>query len=187
MKKRFDFKDTNLKGLRVILRQPIVDVRGSFQRVFCEKEFSEERPIVPINQINLSYTKGVGTIRGFHFQYPPYSETKIITCLKGRVFDVAVDLRTNSKTFLKWFGIELSAENYKSLIIPEGFAHGFQSLTNDCELLYIHTNYYNADAEGGIHFQDPKISVKWPLPFVNISKRDQSHPLLDSTFKGIKL
>ena len=171
----------------MVLRKPIGDIRGSFQRIFCEQEFFKGMPNLHIKQVNLSYTKGVGTIRGFHFQYPPFSEIKIISCIKGRVFDVAVDLRTNSKTFLNWFGIELSAENFKSLIIPEGFAHGFQTLTDDCELLYMHTNYFNADAEGGVHFQDPKISVKWPLPSLNISIRDQSHSFIDSNFKGIKL
>ena len=160
----------------MVLRKPVGDMRGSFQRIFCEQELFEGRLNLPIKQVNLSYTKGLGTIRGFHFQYPPFSETKIISCIKGRVFDVAVDLRTNSETFLNWFGIELSAENYKSLIIPEGFAHGFLTLEPDTDILYQIDRAFTPGNGRAVRWNDPAFAIDWPAAPDMISPADANLP-----------
>jgi dTDP-4-dehydrorhamnose 3,5-epimerase len=141
----------------------------------------------PIKQINHTGTKQAGTIRGMHFQHAPHAEIKIVSCLKGKVFDVAVDLRANSPTFLQWFATELSAENHHSLYIPEGFAHGFQTLTNDCELVYLHTAEYSPNHESALNPLDPKLAITWPDLISEISARDQNHPMINSHFKGIQL
>jgi len=138
-----------------------------------------------IAQINHSLTSSRGTVRGLHFQHPPYGEMKIISCLRGEVFDVAVDLRRDSPTFLRWHAEVLSDGNHRTLVIPEGFAHGFQTLSDDCELLYFHTAPYRAEAEGGIDPQDPVLCIEWPLPLAGLSPRDAGHPCLDEDFAGI--
>ena len=120
-----------------------------------------------------------------HFQYPPSAEMKMVRCLRGRVFDVAVDLRQGSATFLQWHAEELSADNNRMFIIPEGFAHGFQVLDESSELLYLHTAAYNPSAEGGLRFDDPAIGIDWPLTITDISLRDQQHPLLSDEFEGL--
>ena len=120
-----------------------------------------------------------------HFQTPPFREIKMVKCIKGKVFDVIIDLRKDSETFLSWEGVELSAENKKMIYIPEGFAHGFQCLTDDCELIYHHSEYYTPGAEGGIHYNDPLIKINWPLSVSQVSPRDESHSYLDENFKGI--
>jgi dTDP-4-dehydrorhamnose 3,5-epimerase len=126
-----------------------------------------------------------GTVRGMHFQPPPYAEIKFVSCLRGRVVDIAVDLRQTSSTFLHWHAEVLSADNQKTIVIPEGFAHGFQVLSEDCEMLYFHTAYYQAGAEDGLSALDPKLAIVWPLPVVGLSPRDAAHPLLDDAFTGI--
>jgi len=143
--------------------------------------------VMPIAQINHTQTIKTGTVRGMHFQYPPHSETKIVSCLKGKIFDVAVDVRSDSKTFLRWHGEELSSENRKSLIIPEGFAHGFQALSDDCELIYLHTAPYNRAVEGALNAVDPRLVIDWPLPITEMSERDKTHPCIDVEFKGLAL
>jgi dTDP-4-dehydrorhamnose 3,5-epimerase len=122
-----------------------------------------------------------------HFQYPPHSEIKMVRCIAGAIFDVIIDLRSGSPSFLQWFGQELSAVNKKMLYIPEGFAHGFQTLTNDCELIYHHTSFYTPGAEGGIRYDDKKIDINWKLPVTEISERDKGHAYLNESFTGIKL
>jgi len=141
----------------------------------------------PIQQINHTLTRKVGAIRGMHFQHPPAAELKIVSRLQGRILDVAVDLRADSPTFLQWFSTELSAENQHSLFIPEGFAHGFQTLSDDCELLYLHSASYSPQHEAALNPLDPRLAIAWPLAVTEISARDQAHPMLDSGFKGIKL
>ena len=136
-------------------------------------------------QINHTFTASRGTVRGIHFQYPPHTEIKFVSCLRGEVFDVAVDLRCNSPTFLCWHSEMLSADNHRTLVIPEGFAHGFQALSNDCEMLYLHTAAYQPDAEDGLNVRDPRLSIEWPLPIVELSQRDAGFPLLDETFAGV--
>ena len=138
-----------------------------------------------IMQINHSRTRQQGTVRGLHFQYSPHAETKLITCLRGAVFDVAVDIRMGSPTFLTWVGMELSAENNEMILIPEGCAHGFQTLSDGSELLYVHTAPYAPESEGGLHYADPRLAITWPLPLTDISPRDQNQALLSADFAGI--
>ena len=187
MSQRFDFQKTPLDGLFKIDRKPIKDSRGAFSRFFCIEEFKEVRFNNSIQQINHSITKQKGTVRGLHFQYPPFSETKIVSCMKGVVFDVAVDLRQHSPTFLQWHAEILSAENQSALFIPDGFAHGFQTLEDNCELLYLVSNIYSPDSEGGVHSLDSKIAINWPLEVAKMSKRDRIQPYIDKAFKGIEL
>lgn len=170
----------------VIGRLPLTDDRGFFVRLYCGEEFRSIGLTKPIAQINHSYTRHRGAVRGLHFQHQPHAEIKIVSCLRGEVFDVAVDLRPNSPTFLRWHSETLSAGNGKCLFIPEGFAHGFQAMTDDCELLYLHTAAYMPQAEGGLHPREPRVAVKWPLPISEISPRDENHSLLDDNFQGVK-
>ncbi|MGP8283644.1 MAG: dTDP-4-dehydrorhamnose 3,5-epimerase [Desulfomonilaceae bacterium] len=187
MTSRFSFGETKLAGLFVAQRKPIEDSRGFFARFFCAEEFRELGLTKPIVQINHTLTHKKGAVRGMHFQYPPHAETKIVSCLKGKIFDVAIDIRHGSPTFLQWHGVELSAENLKSLYIPEGFAHGFQTLTEDCELLYLHTAPYVPEAEGALHVNDPRLNIKWPLPIAEISERDNAHSFIGKDFEGVRL
>ena len=178
---------TPLADLMLIETAPIQDQRGSFIRVFCETECVELRPYLHWVQINLSSTSLKGTIRGMHFQSPPAAEAKLIRCLQGRVFDVAVDLRAGSPTFLHWHGVELSENNSMQLFIPEGFAHGFQTLTDDAQLLYLHTAAWNRAHEGGVRHDDPVLAIAWPLPLTQVSGKDRDFPLLTAAFAGIEL
>lgn len=180
-------QETSFQNLFVIEKAVLEDNRGYFERMYCNETLQGLGSKIDIKQINHSYTKRTGVIRGLHFQKPPFAEKKIITCIKGEVLDVVVDVRYNSPTFLKYFSIKLSAENHKSLLVPEGFAHGFQTLVNDCELIYFHTAYYNRDAEAALNALDPFIGIEWALPLSERSERDNLHPYIDSTFKGIKI
>ncbi|MFX1590950.1 MAG: dTDP-4-dehydrorhamnose 3,5-epimerase family protein [Promethearchaeota archaeon] len=140
-----------------------------------------------IVQINNSVTKLKGSVRGMHFQYPPKAEIKIIKCIKGKVFDVAVDIRKNSTTFLEWHGEVLTEDNFIMLYIPQGFAHGFQTLEDNTELLYLHTEFYSPEFEGGLLYNDPILNITWPLDVADISQRDMKHPLLTDEFKGVEV
>lgn len=182
---RFDFLITDLAGLTLIERKPIADTRGFLARLYCAEEFRAVGWSKPIAQINHTLTRKCGAVRGLHFQYPPYTESKLVNCLKGQVFDVAVDLRRGSPTFLKWYGAILSADNHRSLLIPGGFAHGFQSLTDDCELVYLHTTPYHPEAESALNVKDPKLGISWPLPITELSERDRAHPFIGVDFLGI--
>lgn len=178
---------TPLDGVMVARTKRIEDERGTFQRFFCDVDLHEvvgERKVV---QINHSKTRQVGTVRGMHFQYPPHAETKFVRCLRGRVWDVVVDLRKGSPTFQRWHAEILSQENAHLLVIPEGCAHGFQVLEADSELLYLHSAHYEPSSEGGIRHDDPLIAIKWPLVVEQVSERDQSYPYLTSDFHGISL
>ncbi len=179
------FTETELPGSYTIQLQPFTDERGWFARYFCKDEFKKIGHAKEWLQMNHSSTNKRGAVRGMHYQLQPFSEIKMIRCIAGAVFDVIIDLRKDSSTLLQWFGAELSAKNKKMIYIPEGFAHGFQCLTNNCELLYHHTEYYKPDVEGGIKHDDPKINIQWPLDITVISKRDKSHSYLDENFKGI--
>ena len=175
----------SLEGAFVIESEPFIDDRGIFARVFCQHELQDILHGKNIVQINHSMTKQKGAIRGMHFQYPPKSEIKMVKCLHGSVFDVMIDLRQGSSTFLKWHGEILSAENMKMLYIPEGFAHGFQTLEENSELLYLHTEFYGPEHEGGVCYDDPAIGISWPLEVTDFSERDQTHPLLSNDFAGL--
>jgi dTDP-4-dehydrorhamnose 3,5-epimerase len=183
----FDILDTPLHGLKLIQRNPIGDQRGYLERMFCEEEMRSMIPGKGIVQINHTLTNKRGTVRGLHFQYPPHAEIKIVNCLRGEVFDVAVDLRQGSPTFLHWHAEILSANNHRTLLIPEGFAHGFQTLTEDCELLYFHTAAYRRGAEGGLNAQDPRLDIRWPETVIELSSRDAAHPFVTAAFVGVVL
>jgi len=178
---------TPIDGLMVAGANRMGDHRGSFARLFCEQELKPALGGRRIVQINQSCTRRVGALRGMHFQYAPHAEMKMVRCLKGRVWDVAVDLRKNSPTFLVWHAVELSAENADMMIIPEGCAHGFQVLEPDSELLYLHTAAYVSSAEGGIRHDDPLLAIKWPIAVTDVSERDKAHPLLNDNFSGVDL
>ncbi|MFX0000783.1 MAG: dTDP-4-dehydrorhamnose 3,5-epimerase [Candidatus Hodarchaeota archaeon] len=179
------FLETKLKDLYIIKPEPFEDNRGKFYRVFCKDELIEINHNKEIVNINISITKEKGAIRGMHFQYPPKSEIKIVTCIAGSVFDVAIDLRKNSSTFLQWLGEILSADNMKLLYIPEGFAHGFQVLEENSKIIYFVSEFYSPEHEGGIRYNDPKVNIEWPLEVKTISDKDRNLPLLDVNFKGI--
>ena len=187
MSTRFDILATPIADLQVLQRKPIGDSRGYLERLFCTEELQPFISGKHIVQINHTLTGTCGTVRGMHFQHPPHVETKFVSCLRGEVFDIAVDLRHNSPTFLRWHAERLSPDNHKTVVIPEGFAHGFQTLTDDCELLYFHTVAYQPGAEGGLNAQDPRLAIQWPLPVVGLSLRDSAYPFLSNTFSGVVL
>ncbi len=184
---RFNFISTPLAGLMLVQRKAIEDQRGFLSRFYCAEEFCAMGITKPIAQINHTLTHKKGAVRGLHFQHPPHAEIKLVSCLKGEIFDVAVDLRRNSTTFLHWHGEILSAANRNSLLIPEGYAHGFQALTEDCELIYLHTAAYHAEAEGALNVEDSTLKITWPLPINDLSDRDRNHPFINSEFQGIVL
>lgn len=184
---RFDFHLTPLAGLWAVRRKPVEDTRGFFSRFFCAEEFQAFGLKKPIAQINHTYTVKKGTVRGLHFQYPPHSEVKIVSCLRGEVYDVAVDIRRGSPTFLHWHGEILTAANQRSLLISEGFAHGFQTLTENCELLYLHSEGFHPQAEGALHVTEPRIGIVWPAAIAELSERDRNHPFISSNFDGLSL
>jgi dTDP-4-dehydrorhamnose 3,5-epimerase len=185
MSRRFETSDTPLRGLKILQRKPIADSRGYLERLFCAEELQTLIPGTGIAQINHTLTTKRGAVRGMHFQYPPHTETKFVSCLRGEVFDVAVDLRRTSPTFLHWHAENLSADSHKTLLIPEGFAHGFQTLTDDCEMLYFHTAAYRSEAEGGLNAQDPLLAIRWPTAITEMSPRDAFYPILTSDFSGM--
>ena len=187
MTSRFEIQTTPLSGLKVIVRKPLGDSRGYLERMYCVDELSDVFVHRSIVQINHTLTQNKGTVRGMHFQYAPHAEMKLVSCLRGSVFDVARDLRSDSPTFLQWHSEILSDDNHKTFAIPEGFAHGFQTLTNDCEMLYLHTAAYVQHSEGGLNPNDPRLDIRWSLPISEISSRDTSHGLIADDFKGVVL
>lgn len=187
MTDRFEILPTPIAGLRVLQRKPLGDSRGYLERMFCEDELAEILAGRRLVQINHTLTASRGTVRGMHFQKPPHAESKYVSCLRGEVFDVAVDLRRDSPTFLRWHAEILSADNHRTMVIPEGFAHGFQTMSADCEMLYFHTAAYHAAAEGGLNAQEPRLGIAWPLPVEDMSPRDASHPLLNDDFMGVEV
>jgi dTDP-4-dehydrorhamnose 3,5-epimerase len=185
MSVRFQLSSTPLAGLTLIERAQIADHRGFFSRFFCAEELAETGFRLPIAQINHTLTRQRGAVRGLHFQHPPHTEDKLVSCLRGEIFDVAVDLRAGSPTFLHWHAERLSAGNRRSLMIPQGFAHGFQTLSDDCELIYLHSRPYVAAAEAALNARDPALAIDWPLAFTDLSERDSRHQLLTPDFKGL--
>lgn len=184
---RFTILDTPIDDLKIVERQQLDDTRGFLSRLFCTDELAAAGWHKPVSQINQTLTQKQGTIRGLHFQPPPNAEMKLVTCLRGAVWDVAVDLRTGSPTFLQWHAEELSAANHRALLIPEGFAHGFQTLCDDCELIYLHSRAYTPSAEVGLNPKDPMLMITWPWAITELSARDAQHPMLNHQFKGAAL
>lgn len=180
------FSTTPLAGLVLVHPEPVEDARGRFERVFCDKEFDSLHADLHVAQANLSLTRGRGSLRGLHYQAAPHREAKLVRCLRGRAFDVAVDLRRDGGTFLQWFGVELSGANGLALFIPEGFAHGFQVLDDDAQMLYFHSTHWSPGSESGIRYDDPAIAVAWPLPVNTISARDLALPTVAPDFQGIQ-
>jgi dTDP-4-dehydrorhamnose 3,5-epimerase len=170
------FTRTEIDGSWLIEPQPAEDARGSFSRVFCEREFAAHGLETRFSQHSVSYTAARGTLRGLHLQRAPHEETKVVACYRGAIFDVCVDLRTNSPTFRKWCGFELSAANRRRLYIPTGCAHGFQTLTDDAEVHYLISAFYSAEAGAGVRYDDPAFGVAWPLPIAAISEKDRVWP-----------
>ena len=184
---QLEIYQTSLRGLDLIERQPIQDERGFFERVFCQASLEVILQGKTIRQINRTLTAQKGTLRGMHFQNPPHAEIKLVSCVRGEVFDVAIDLRAGSPTFLHWHGEVLSESNHRTMAIPEGFAHGFQSLSDRCEMFYLHTADYLEEAEGVINALDPKLSINWPEPISNRSERDIGAAMLLEDFQGVDL
>jgi dTDP-4-dehydrorhamnose 3,5-epimerase len=179
------FTPTGLEGSYVIDPAPYRDERGWFARFYCKTEFAAIGHTKEWVQMNHSFTRDKGALRGLHYQQPPFREIKLVRCIAGSVYDVMIDLRNGSASFLQSFSIELSAENKKMLYIPEGFAHGFQVLSEDTELIYLHSEYYSSGAESGLRYDDPRLGIVWPMPVTVLSERDAAHPLLTDEFKGI--
>ncbi len=183
---RFTITDLPLAGLKRVQRQRLGDNRGFLARLFCAEELATAGWAKPIVQINHTYTAKQGTVRGMHFQRPPHAEMKLVSCIRGEVWDVAVDLRVGSPTYLHWHAERLSAQNGCALLIPEGFAHGFQALTDDVELLYCHSAAYAVQAEGGLNPNDPRLGIAWPLAIAELSARDAGHALITADFEGVR-
>jgi dTDP-4-dehydrorhamnose 3,5-epimerase len=169
---RLEVTNLPLTGLKLVERRRLGDSRGFLARVFSADVLEAAGWAKPISQINHTYTAAAATVRGLHFQNAPFEEMKLVTCLRGEVLDVAVDIRRGSPTYLRWHGEKLSADNCRSLLIPEGFAHGYQTLTDDVELLYCHSAPYTPEAEAGLSARDPVLAITWPLPIGEMSPRD---------------
>lgn len=181
------FVPTPLDGAYIVELEPFYDERGFFARTYCKNEFSAIGHDKEFVQFNHSMTLEKGTLRGMHFQVPPSAEVKLIRCIRGKVYDVIADIRKNSPTFLAHFGIVLSEENLKMIYVPEGFAHGFQTLADNSQMIYHHTAYYNPSNERGLRYNDPALGINWPLPCKNLTEKDKKYPLINNKFKGIIL
>ncbi|SFF42444.1 dTDP-4-dehydrorhamnose 3,5-epimerase [Dyella marensis] len=182
---RFVVEPTPLPGLLQLRRLPRADARGYLERLYDQADLSGVFGDRVVRQVNRTLTRKKGAVRGMHLQMGKHAEAKLVTCVRGKVFDVAVDLRQGSGTFLHWHGVLLDGDGSESLFIPEGFAHGFQTLTDDCEMLYLHTAAYEPGAEMGVHPEDTAIAIAWPGEITDMSVRDGSHPRIDASFKGV--
>lgn len=176
---------TPLHNVFVVETTPVADARGVFSRLFCEAELSSILLGRRILQVNHSRTLAVGALRGMHYQHAPHAEMKLIRCIKGRVWDVAVDIRQGSPTFLQWYAEELTPNNGRMLVVPEGCAHGFQVLEAGSEMLYLHTAVYAKHAEGGLAYNDPRLAISWPLPVTDLSDGDSLRQPISPDFSGI--
>jgi dTDP-4-dehydrorhamnose 3,5-epimerase len=170
-----------------VRRERLGDARGRFERLFCADELRAAGWTRPVAQVNRTVTAHRATVRGLHYQRAPYAEMKLVSCTRGAVWDVAVDLRAGSPTFLRWHAERLSADEGTALLVPEGCAHGFQALVDDVELVYCHSAAYVLEAEGGLHAQDPRLAIDWPLPVEGLSVRDASHPPIGGDFRGVDI
>ncbi|HWB25347.1 MAG TPA: dTDP-4-dehydrorhamnose 3,5-epimerase [Chitinophagaceae bacterium] len=180
-----NFVPLTLVGSYEITPSVLTDSRGWFARTYCKDEFAAIGHVKEWVQLNHSFTTHKGTIRGMHYQLPPHTEIKMVKCIAGAVYDVIIDLREGSPTFLQWYGTQLSAVNKKMLYIPEGFAHGFQTLEDNCELIYHHSATYTPGFEAGIKYDEPRVNIHWPLVVTEISHRDEQFLLISPDFKGI--
>jgi dTDP-4-dehydrorhamnose 3,5-epimerase len=185
MTSRFRARETRLSGLTLLERTKVGDDRGFLSRLFCAEDLTDFGFDAPVSQINETGTRKAGTVRGMHYQRTPFAEIKLVTCVEGRVLDIAVDVRRGSPTWLQHYAVELSADNACSLLIPKGFAHGFQALSDYVRMIYVHSAPYHAESEGGLHCLDSALGLNWPLPVRNLSDRDNRHPLVSPSFEGV--
>ncbi len=172
------FTPTKLEGAFVVDLETIGDERGFFGRCFCQREMQEHGIDTDIAQVNMSYNRSKGTLRGMHFQAAPHQEGKLVRCIRGSVFDAIVDVRESSSTYLQWFGVELSAENRRALFVPKGFAHGYQTLEEHSEVFYLVSSFYEPTAGRGLRYDDPRVGIEWPLAAEDVSKQDLGWPWL---------
>ena len=170
------FKETELNGAFIIEIEKIKDKRGFFARAWCQNEFKTHGLTPLVVQTNISYNKKKGTLRGMHYQKTPYEESKFIRCTRGAIIDVIIDLRPDSSTYKKWISVNLTADNYKMIFVPEGFAHGFQTLSDHAEILYQVSQFYTPGSEDGIRWNEPGFGIKWPLEVTVISDKDMNWP-----------
>lgn len=181
------FTETKLKGAYIVDIEPKGDDRGFFARAWCRKEFEEAGLDTRLAQVNMSFSKDKGTLRGMHWQMPPHAEIKLVRCIRGTIYDVIVDLRQSSPTFLQWIGVELSADNRRALLVPEGFAHGFQTLVDDAEVYYQVSEFYAPGAERGARHDDSAFGINWPLPVTTLSQKDANWPDFDPEQSAIPI
>ena len=172
------FEQTPLAGSYLVHLDPRVDARGTFARAFCAQEFAAHGLETSFVQANISSNARAGTVRGMHFQRAPHAEVKLVRCTRGAIYDVIVDMREGSKTYLGWFGAELSEENGRMMYVPKGFAHGYQALSDGATAFYMVSSFYAPDSEGGLRFDDPRLSIKWPRAISEFSDKDAKWPLL---------
>lgn len=170
------FQPLSLAGAYTVSLERLEDERGFFARIFCGREFEAQGLETCWAQMNTSYSRHAGTVRGLHFQRPPKAEVKFIRCVRGAVWDVIVDLRAGSDQFGQWTAVELNETNRDAIYVPKGFAHGFQVLKPDTELIYFHSEFYSPEHEGGVHHADPALNIPWPLPPAHLTAKDQAHP-----------
>jgi dTDP-4-dehydrorhamnose 3,5-epimerase len=177
----------DIHGLYEISTNAFGDHRGIFARWFCDNELKDILKDRIIRNVNFSRTAHAGTVRGLHYQIPPHSEMKIVRCIRGEVLDVAVDIRKGSPTYMQHHAVLLSDSNMKAFVIPEGFAHGFQAMTDDCEIMYLVTEHYSTEHERGLNHADPAIGIEWPLMISEVSDKDRKYSMINSTFEGVTL
>jgi len=175
------FKETKLRGAYVIELDPLEDERGFFARSFCKREFEEHGLNPSVVQSNISYNKKKGTLRGMHYQVAPYEEAKLVSCIRGAIYDAIIDLRPESSTFKKWTAVELTAENRKMLYVPERFAHGFLTLEDNTEVFYQMSEFYHPECAQGARWDDPAFGIEWPMDELILSDKDRTYKDFIST------
>jgi len=183
----FRLTELPLGGALLVESERLGDDRGCFARLFCQRELEPFLGGRTIAQSNYSFSKLKGTVRGLHFQRPPAAEIKLVRCIQGSFFDVMVDLRRGSPTFLQWYGETLRVGDLRMILVPEGFAHGLQTLEDDSAAMYLHTEYYSPEHEGGVRFDDPRLDIRWPLTPTEVSSKDRRQRLIDDNYQGITL
>ena len=187
MDNKLTIEPLKLKGAFLVRSSIFGDHRGQFSRWFCSKELKHILKKRVICQVNMSATEKEGTVRGLHYQLPPQCETKLVRCIRGKVWDTIIDIRSDLKTFLESISIELDEQDSTMLVIPEGMAHGFQSLQDNSQLLYMHTEFYSPESESGLNINDPALNLFWPRPITNMSERDKQFSNVPKGFTGLSL